>query len=507
MTRVGELAAPFSAGVRQAESARAWRDPATRALLLSGAIRSGKSAAGLRLLVETALEVPSNYLVSRLSYRELEDSLKPALLRGDGETPPLLPSEAIREERRSDNVVVLHNGSRLMFRSLDDPRKLLSTTYGGALIDQAEELDEGPEGEHVFDTVMGRLSDPRGPRKAILIANPGPTTHWLWRRFVSERTREGGFAVVEFSLLDNEAFLPRDYVASMLATRESRPHFFATFVEGRWGVGASAAYVGFSPATHVVEPFVLPEHWGRFESMDHGSSAPTAWILWATDEDGNLISADEHYRAGWLVSAHAKEVLARRRPARMGGTPMPACGFWETRELIMGREGWAENRVLADPSVMASQGLSTRWGRPASVATEYAEHGVYLSPANNDRAAGHARLLELIHPDPARRFPRWHPRAGELGSPRLFVFSGCVRLIEQLQAAPTEDEGPLAGRAVSGKWEGSHGHIHASARYGCLEWAGPSVEPDEFPDDPRLAWWQRVCEAQDSPPEVRRYAI
>ena len=108
-----------------------------------------------------------------------------------------------------------------------------------------------------------------------------------------------------------------------------------------------------------------------------------------------------------LVSKHAREILRRR-------------GSWGTSEC------WA------DPSVFASQGLSSRVGQPASVASEYAEHGIKLEPANNDREAGYLRLLELLHVEPNRIPPPWSQvREGAGGAPRIYVFSSCTELIRQ----------------------------------------------------------------------------
>jgi hypothetical protein len=77
--------------------------------------------------------------------------------------------------------------------------------------------------------------------------------------------------------------------------------------------------------------------------------------------------------------------------------------------------------------------------------------------ANNDRAAGYARLLELIHPQGRRPFPGWHPRSGELGSPQLFVFRSCEHVIEQLKSASIARDGHDAGEAVDPKWRARTG--------------------------------------------------
>ena len=118
-------------------------------MLSGGAIRSGKTQAAGRLLVATAVEQPAPYLVARLPYRELEDSTKKAMLHGDGSLPPLIPPELVAQYRASDNLVHLKNGAVILFRSLDEPAKLLNLTLVGVLVDQIEELDGGDAGERL----------------------------------------------------------------------------------------------------------------------------------------------------------------------------------------------------------------------------------------------------------------------------------------------------------------------------------------------------------------------
>jgi PBSX family phage terminase large subunit len=471
---------PFLATEKQLEVARAWfsEEPKYRVVLFGGAIRSGKTQSAARLLVETALETPGTYLVARLTYRELKDTTQKAILQGDGSLGPLLPP-GFGEYRASDEMVRLVNGSEILFRSLDDPGKLLNLTLNAVFIDQIEELDPGPDGERVFDTLMGRLSDPRGPRKLLAVANPSGTTHWVYRRLVNEKTRDPGACYVHVELTDNRAHLPADYIEAMEATKESRPHWYRAFILGEWGSFEGAAYPDFDNAIHVVEEFIIPDEWERFESMDHGVASPTAWYAWAVDHDGNLVIFDEYYTPG-LVSTHAAEILRRR-----AGSLPDRRNWWQGRDHF-GRP--LRHYTYADPSIKAATGLGTT-AKPASVLTEYISHGFKgLVGANNDRQAGFARVGELLRPDPERPFPSWHPRYGEYGSPRLFIFNHCENLIEQIRSAPIAADGNYAGRAVDRKWEGNLGHAHASLRYGALSWhkATPVWSLDQLdPEDKR----------------------
>lgn len=243
----------------------------------------------------------------------------------------------------------------------------------------------------------------------------------------------------------------------------------------------------YSEKVHVVPAFQVPEAWERFEHMDYGLSAPTAWYAVAVDYEGNLVVFDGLYEPG-LPSEIAPKVKVRRELS------------WEPKGT--------RNQCFADPAVFAA-GARTKWGRPASVADEFANDcGIALTAANNDRRAGFVRVSELLKLDGARRFPAWHPFAGQIGSPRLFVMDvpGTLELRQQLADAPLEEDGkPLPGEAVDRDWERSKGHAHASLRYGVLSRPGPSTEPPAVPDDPRARLALRIDERRDTK-SARRYS-
>ena len=292
-------------------------------------------------------------------------------------------------------------------------------------------------------------------------------THWVYRRLVEERTRDREARYVHFTLHDNAANLPTDYVAAMDATRQTRPAWYRSFILGEWGAFEGQAFPEFEDAIHVVRPFKIPAFWDRFESLDHGQNHPTAVHAWAADADGNLVVFGEYYSPG-LVSKHSAAIHERRK-------------------------GWGTSTCWADPSVFASQGLATRFGAPASVATEYADHGIELARANNDRTAGYVRLCELLHLEAGRIPPRWASiRDGVEGAPRLYVFASCRELIRQLKSAPIAEDGQEAGEAVDKHWESEHGHAVASARYGVLSRPSPAEEPERLPDDPAWTDEQRL---------------
>jgi PBSX family phage terminase large subunit len=451
------IAPPFKATAKQNELARHWKDGGCSRLLASGAIRSGKTQAASRLLVETALESPALYLVARATYRELKDSTQRAMLHGDGSLPPLIPPETIASYRASDEMVTLLNGAQIIFRSLEEhgPEKIRNLSLAGVLVDQIEEL-RYEEGERLYDELLGRLSDPRGPRKLLAVANPAGTGHWLYRRFVENP--DPGARWVHFTMRDNAQNLPDGYVEQMEAQKTSRPAWWRTFVLGEWGAIENAAFHVTKDSQ--VETFRLEDSHERFEAADYGlNGAP--WCLWATDYDGNLIAVDLLYVKDTLASKLAEQVLERRRT------------WWGT-----------SNHCYADPSLWRrAAGVENRWGEPASLDVEFREHGVDLLKANNDPRAGLMRIRELLEPDSQHPFPDWHPRRGELGAPRVFFTDACAKLVSELREAPLQPlEKRDGGEIVDPEWESRQGHAVAMCRYAVMTRPEASVLPITHPD-------------------------
>ena len=259
----------------------------------------------------------------------------------------------------------------------------------------------------------------------------------------------------------------------MEATKRTRPHWYRSYILGEWGAFEGQAFEEFSDGVHVVEPFEIPAAWERFESMDHGANNPTAGCCGRSTMTGTWLLRTSTTRRGWCRSTRRRSCAGARR----GGASRTRC--------------WA------DPSTGAKYGLANRLGDPASVRTEYAEHGIGLTGANSDREAGYLRLLELLHVEPGRIPPPWaHVPADVGGAPRCRVLDRCKHLIAQLKSAPVVLDGAHAKEAVDGKWEGDHGHAVAALRYGAMSRPSPSEEPRQRDDaNPRR---QRMLDMIDA---------
>lgn len=309
------------------------------------------------------------------------------------------------------------------------------------------------------------------PTRARATGTPGGIGHgWVKRRFVDGR--KDGAVFIPAKVYDNPGLDVPDYVEGLSHLPEG---LRKQLLDGDWGAFEGMAFSKFG-SHNLIDSFPLGDAHSRIEAMDYGLNG-VAWALVPTDYDGNLIFYDTIGGKDLLPDEVAEMVIARRK------------GGW----------GFG-NTVWADPSIFHRTGGRSRFGQPQMLDQEFFDSGVPIARANNDPRAGLVRLRTLIEPDPERRFPAWHPLAGEYGSPRLFVVAGrCLELVDQLQMAPLQPiDKADAGEKIDADWEGPHGHFCAMARYAVMSRPGASPLPSEQePDDQRAALLWRVRREAD----------
>jgi hypothetical protein len=384
-------------------------------VLFDGSIRGGKTQAGVRWLVAKALQTGGTYVISRFSYRELEDSTKKVCLYGEGGLPPAIPEQVLwkqnldKAKNETHNKVKLANGAEILFRALEPKErgKIRNITACGWLIDQAEELD-GEDIEDFYQEIKGRCSDPRGPLKLVLIANPGPTDHLIYKRFIDPVTRYEKAARVHVTILDNAKYLPPHYVQMLLATEHTNPDYFKRMVMGEWGAIGGKRFKCWDRNLHVVDRvFDIPEGWEVFEGWDYGWANPTVQLVCAMDYTGRVWVVAE-YRASETtvprICAHAKEIRRSYMPG--GGVEPPA------ERPFFG--DLTPSASWLDPSAWAKR------GEHSSPAHEFLENEIYVAKANNERVGGWARL------------ETWMTTPMDDGRPRLQIFPTCEGLIKEI---------------------------------------------------------------------------
>lgn len=391
-------------------------------ILYGGAIRSGKTQASCRQVVHWAWRFGGTHLIARRTYRELEDSTKKVFLRGDGAVPAACPAELIENYRAADNKVILRNGAEVLFRSLENPKeaedKIKNITLASFFIDQAEELD-GNDNYNLYQTMLGRLSDPRGPRKAILVANPGPETHWLHTRFVDPELRQPYTAYIHTTLFDNEEHLPVRYVETQIRRKDSDQEWYDRYVLGKWGSFGGKRFKIWNPNVHVIEPVQLDKSWEFLEGIDYGYQNPLCVLWCAITHENRWYMIAEHYESERPISYHAGRIK-------------------EIREEL----GISPSAIYLDPSAWATE------RQYESAAAEFFDYGIWVTKAQNDRIGGWNRIDEMLH------------EKLEDGLPRLQIFNTCKNLIRELPNLKIKDETDDVEKRLD--------HAADTARYLCM---------------------------------------
>lgn len=399
-----------------------------------GGVGNGKSLAGIIKVYQFCEENPGALvLVGRKHATDLRDSTRLDFLQmmnGYGRFRP------------GDNQFDFPNGSRVIFRHLDDLNSLTNMNLSGFWVDQAEEI-----AEETFDYLNGRVRRQKGLNGGILtnflrLITFNPNGHdWIWRLFDQHIDADGhvmkpdmakDYFLVVATTYENRENLPEAYIRGL----EGRPKEWRDrFIYGSFDVKAGKIFEEFNPLIHVIPSeryFSIPLVWERFRAIDHGQNNPTACLWNAVDFESNIFVYQEYYQPSAPVSKHTAGIKNLSRIQTSTGYAMDDYRY-----------------TIIDPSTFAK--TREKNGFLFSVADEYMDAGLPVMRAQNDVLAGINRVKEYLKVNPNRVHPflkvadvmdESHPlhkynigrdpNDAALGSPRLFIFARCENLIREL---------------------------------------------------------------------------
>ncbi len=208
--------------------------------LFGGAIRGGKTKAGVAEGVQLSIDYPGNVgIMARQNLPAFKRTVLVELERYfdagvfvNGEYKKL-----ITQHHSTDHFIQFFNGSRIWYTGLvDDTKGLISqmgTTISWFFIDQVEECSE----MH-FNNLLGRLSLPLKDikYKYILTANPMPG--WVKQRFIENKPDD--FIYIP-SLPRDNPYLPKNYEEEL---RKLYPKELAeAWLDGNWDVMESGNFL------------------------------------------------------------------------------------------------------------------------------------------------------------------------------------------------------------------------------------------------------------------------
>ncbi len=376
---------------------------------IKGTWRCGKSMAGLLAANRECEEYPNNlYLVLRKEYTDLRDSTLRDWERWVGRSI------------NGDKDVKYGNGSMLMFRHGDDLNSLKNTTLGGALMVQAEEMNEDD-----FWFLKGRLSRLEGTNQLRLDCNYDGH-NWIYRLFNEQKIG----TLITTNTFDNQDNLPPDYIEGLKLLPKR--------LQERFLYGSDADMEGrvwdeFSLDRNSRDPFYIPSGWDKIVVLDHGFTNPTAVLWGAIDWDGVIYIYDEHYESGKPISYHAEQIKLR-----------------DNTEV---------RRWFIDPSCSAKtqqKKLEAGIVELHSIIDEYRDYGIRFEPADNALLAGINRVNECFK------------------SGKLVIFKNCVNTLREVENWKWKKIKPGVDKNKSEEPENKDDHLCDCLRYLAMSRASAS---------------------------------
>lgn len=318
----------------------------------------------------------------------------------------------------SNGILTFSNGSRIIlghYQQEKDIDKYLGLEYDVIGIEEATTLTS----RKYKDIKTCNRTSKSGWRPRIYNnTNPGNVGHaWYKAQFITplRLKQEVGTRFIP-STVDDNRFVNDTY----LATLDSLTGWqYRAWRLGDWDIAAGQYYTTFRRELDGKPWHVLPEVDPRiiktwYGGLDYGFTHYTTCYLVGEDGDGNTYIMDEHAERQKLVPDHAegiREMVGRYHksaPAKIRNQPVEQVPLTldDLEYIAAGTDCWGKERD----------------GK--TVAKDYEECGIRLTPANTDRIQGATYILKLLgDPDkpPEKR-----------QQPRLFIHQRCQRLIDCL---------------------------------------------------------------------------
>lgn len=140
----------------------------------------------------------------------------------------------------------------------------------------------------VFEEIVYRCS--KEGARIICDTNPDSPEHWLKKDYIDNAKPEAKIKSFRFTLDDN-TFLPKDYVTSLKASTPSGM-FYDRAILGLWVSGEGVVYADFDKQRMAVDK--APDNLHYYVGVDWGFEHKNSIVVFGDDDDGNTYLLEEH---------------------------------------------------------------------------------------------------------------------------------------------------------------------------------------------------------------------
>lgn len=249
-----------------------------------GGFGAGKTKCGTWEVLDQSIRFPGNRIaVMRDTMPDLRDTTMATFFDE-------CPAELIYTYRRKENVVMLTNGSEIIFRSFrqyatsarnQNQSKLKGLNLGGFYVDEMNEIT-GDE----FRLMQGRLrlqvpvnlAGETFKHFGIGTTNPTNEQHWIFEMFAGPQADKKNYRLVQASSRENP-HLPPDYIPNL--ERSYPASWVSMFIDGKFGqmIRGKPFYEGFRMEFHAKHRVLVQPSITVHRYWDFGWHRPA--VVWA----------------------------------------------------------------------------------------------------------------------------------------------------------------------------------------------------------------------------------
>lgn len=377
-----------------------WRTDKTY-VVCKGSRASGKSKHMALWLITNMMKYP---LANALVVRKVGDTMRDSVCADLIWAIKRLKVEEYWDypTKKSAALVITYipTGQKILFKGLDNAQKATSVSVSQGvlcwmLIEEAFEIDSESDFEMLDESIRGELP-PGYFKRVMMVFNPWSESTWIKKRFFDNPPND--VLLMTTTYKDNPWLSDTD-MKMFENMRINQPERYKVAGLAEWGVDGATYFEEFRSDVHVVDPFVIPEHWKIYRTIDYGLDA-LACLYIAVDPQDTAYVIGEVYAHSLIISDAAKAIKDS-----------------EVRE---------QRYTTYAPPDLWSRTKDT--GR--TIEETFSQNGVTLTKSNNARVPGwlqvHERLKLITGVD------------GELTA-KLKIFSSCRNLIRCISTIKTDE--------------------------------------------------------------------
>lgn len=262
---------------------------------------AGKSQAGVIRILLRALKYPG------MNFAFVEPTFDLVRLIAWPRFEEILDSWGIAYQlNKSESLMTISNGSKIVFRSGDNPARLVGFEVADALIDEAD-IPNQRDAKAIWEKMLGRARQRKPDGSPNTVAAVGTPEGFKWMYDAFEKNRKPGYELIRAPSSSNP-YLPNGYLDNLKATYPSS--LLAAYCDGFFvNMVSGSVYPEFDRAKNLSTETIQPGE-ALHVGMDFNVGKMAAVVIVLRGDDPHVVM--EH--TGLLDTPAMAAMLKARYP-------------------------------------------------------------------------------------------------------------------------------------------------------------------------------------------------